>query len=47
MSNDCFPDACILIGLVIRDTVKNDRAVSQPFQIISLVVTLLCDCARL
>src|SRR6266850_2363476 len=47
LMSGCFPDACVLIEPFIGDAVKHDRTVIQPFQIVSLVFTLFCDCARL
>jgi hypothetical protein len=41
-----FPDACVLIEHFIRDAVKHDRTVIQPFQVVNLVCTLFRDCAR-
>src|SRR5258708_36946218 len=46
LMNGCFPDACVLIEPFVRDAVKHDRAVIQPFQIVSLVFTLCFACAR-
>lgn len=46
LMNGGLPDARVLIEHFIRDAVKHDRAVIQPLQVVNLVFTLFCDCAR-